>query len=97
MDNIFEKKNCVIFPELNKFRVLFKKNRLPEQGKDYTVYCDASKNGLGCVLMQDQKVIAYGTWNLKIMQLNSLCGGKLLLFLYSLTMRRNYLYSIGIT
>jgi hypothetical protein len=23
-------------------------------------YCDASKNGLGCVLMQDRKVIAYG-------------------------------------
>jgi hypothetical protein len=30
-----------------------------ETGKDYTVYCDASKNGLGCVLMQDRKVIAY--------------------------------------
>jgi hypothetical protein len=34
---------------------------LPETGKDYTVYCDASKNGLGCVLMQDRKVIAYGS------------------------------------
>jgi hypothetical protein len=33
---------------------------VPETGKDYTVYCDASKNGLGCVLMQDRKVIAYG-------------------------------------
>jgi hypothetical protein len=32
-----------------------------ETGKDYTVYCDASKNGLGCVLMQDRKVIAYGS------------------------------------
>ncbi|KAK1683149.1 hypothetical protein QYE76_043997 [Lolium multiflorum] len=28
---------------------------VPEPGKDYTVYCDASKNGLGCVLMQDRK------------------------------------------
>jgi hypothetical protein len=34
---------------------------VPETGKDYTVYCDASKNGLGCVLMQDMKVIAYGS------------------------------------
>jgi hypothetical protein len=34
---------------------------VPETGKDYTVYCDASKNGLGCVLMQDRKVIAYVT------------------------------------
>jgi hypothetical protein len=24
---------------------------VPETGKDYTVYCDASKNGLGCVLI----------------------------------------------
>jgi hypothetical protein len=31
-----------------------------EIGKDYMVYCDTSKNGLGCVLMQDRKVIAYG-------------------------------------
>jgi hypothetical protein len=34
---------------------------IPETGKDYTIYCDASKNGLGCVLMQDRKVIAYGS------------------------------------
>ncbi|KAK1607985.1 hypothetical protein QYE76_031658 [Lolium multiflorum] len=29
----------------------------PEPGKDYTVYCDDSKNGLGCVLMQDLKIL----------------------------------------
>jgi hypothetical protein len=34
---------------------------VPETGKDYTIYCDASTNGLGCVLMQDRKVIAYGS------------------------------------
>ena len=32
-----------------------------ETGKDYTIYCDASKNGLGCVLMQERKIIAYGS------------------------------------
>jgi hypothetical protein len=26
---------------------------IPESGKDYMVYCDASKHGLGCILMQD--------------------------------------------
>jgi hypothetical protein len=36
-----------------------------ETGKDYMVYCDASKNGLGCVLMQDRKVIAYGLRQLR--------------------------------
>jgi hypothetical protein len=34
---------------------------VPETGKDYIVYCDASKHGIGCVLMQDRKVIAYGS------------------------------------
>jgi hypothetical protein len=43
---------------------------VPETGKDYTVYCDASKNGLGCVLMQDQKVIAYGSRQLKPHEVN---------------------------
>ena len=38
---------------------------LPEEGKEYTIYSDASKNGLGCVLMQDDKVIAYASRQLK--------------------------------
>ena len=33
----------------------------PERGQRYTVYCDASKDGLGCVLMQSGKVVAYGS------------------------------------
>ena len=32
----------------------------PERGQRYTVYCDASKDGLGCVLMQLERVVAYG-------------------------------------
>jgi hypothetical protein len=43
---------------------------IPETGKDYTVYCDASKNGLGCVLMQDRKVIAYGSRQLRPHEVN---------------------------
>ena len=43
---------------------------VPETGKVYTVYCDASKNGLGCVLMPDRKVIAYGSRQLKPHELN---------------------------
>ena len=31
----------------------------PTSGRDYTVYSDASRIGLGCVLMQDGKVVAY--------------------------------------
>jgi hypothetical protein len=40
-----------------------------ETGKDYMVYCDASKNGLGCVLMQDRKVIVKGQGNYDCMRL----------------------------
>ena len=31
----------------------------------YTVYCDASKERLGCVLMQSRRVVAYGSRQLK--------------------------------
>jgi len=34
---------------------------IPEREEGYTVYCDASKEGLGCVLMQNGKVVAYGS------------------------------------
>jgi hypothetical protein len=34
---------------------------LPESGKRFTVYTDASRIGLGCVLMQEGNVIAYGS------------------------------------
>nr|GFA90791.1 putative reverse transcriptase domain-containing protein [Tanacetum cinerariifolium] len=32
---------------------------LPKGSKDFVVYCDASHKGLGVVLMQKEKVIAY--------------------------------------
>ncbi|WZZ63529.1 hypothetical protein YC2023_074899 [Brassica napus] len=38
---------------------------LPEQGKPYTVYTDASRIGLGCVLMQYGRVIAYASRQLR--------------------------------
>ena len=37
----------------------------PSGDLGYTVYSDASKNGLGCVLMQNEKVIAYASRQLK--------------------------------
>ena len=43
---------------------------IPEQGQGYSVYCDASKKGLGCVLMQKDRVVAYGSRQLKPHELN---------------------------
>ncbi|GJW01498.1 putative reverse transcriptase domain-containing protein [Tanacetum coccineum] len=39
---------------------------LPEGSKDFVVYCDASHKGLGVVLMQREKVIAYTSRQLKV-------------------------------
>ena len=38
---------------------------VPEMEQRYTVYYDASNDGLGCVLMQSGKVMAYGSRHLK--------------------------------
>ena len=38
---------------------------IPESGIEYDVYTDASLQGLGCVLMQNNKVVAYGSRQLK--------------------------------
>nr|GEY97214.1 hypothetical protein [Tanacetum cinerariifolium] len=39
---------------------------LPEGNEDFVVYCDASHKGLGVVLMQREKVIAYASRQLEI-------------------------------
>ena len=38
---------------------------VPNRGQGYIVYCDASRAGLGCVLMQSGRVVAYGSYQLK--------------------------------
>ncbi|GJW09150.1 putative reverse transcriptase domain-containing protein [Tanacetum coccineum] len=43
---------------------------LPEGSKNFVVYCDASHKGLGAVLMQKEKVIAYASHQLKIHEQN---------------------------
>ncbi|GJZ91476.1 putative reverse transcriptase domain-containing protein [Tanacetum coccineum] len=43
---------------------------LPEGSKDFIIYCDASIKGLGDVLMQRKKVIAYASRQLKIHEKN---------------------------
>ncbi|KAL4020700.1 hypothetical protein IC575_019481 [Cucumis melo] len=53
------------FQKLKKRLVTTPILALPVTGKDYVIYCDASRLGLGCVLMQDGNVIAYASRQLK--------------------------------
>ena len=43
---------------------------LPDQQKRFIVYCDASKEGLGCVLMQEHQVITYASRQLHKHEVN---------------------------
>ncbi|GJU33553.1 putative reverse transcriptase domain-containing protein [Tanacetum coccineum] len=43
---------------------------LPEGSENFVLYCDASHKGLGAVLMQKEKVIAYASCQLKVHEKN---------------------------
>ena len=43
---------------------------VPERGIGYTIYYDTSRDGLGCVLIQGGKVVAYGSRQFKIHEKN---------------------------
>jgi hypothetical protein len=49
------------FEELNKRLTTTPILVMPDIHKGFDVYCDASHLGLGCVLMQEGKVIAYAS------------------------------------
>jgi hypothetical protein len=53
------------FQELKKRLTTAPVLTLPDIKKDFMVYCDASKQGLGCVLIQEGKVVAYASRPLK--------------------------------
>ena len=65
-----------------------------ERGQRYIVYCDASKDGLGCVLMQSERVVAYGSRQLKNhKQSYPTHDMELTAIVFALKMWRHYLYS----
>ena len=39
---------------------------IADVGKPFKLYCDASHLGLGCVLMQEKKAVAYALRQLKV-------------------------------
>nr|GEV67407.1 putative reverse transcriptase domain-containing protein [Tanacetum cinerariifolium] len=66
---------------------------LPKGSKNFIVYCDASHKGLGAVLMQNEKVIAYASRQLKIHEKNYTTHDlELRAVVFTLKIWRNYLY-----
>ncbi|GJV09492.1 putative reverse transcriptase domain-containing protein [Tanacetum coccineum] len=66
---------------------------LPEGSENFMVYCDASHKGLGALLMQKEKVIAYASRHLKIHEKNYTTHDlELGAVVFALKMWRHYLY-----
>jgi hypothetical protein len=49
------------FQELKKLLTTAPVLVRPDMEKPFTIYCDALGQGLGCVLMQDGRVVAYAS------------------------------------
>ncbi|GJX05993.1 putative reverse transcriptase domain-containing protein [Tanacetum coccineum] len=71
---------------------------LPDGSEDFVVYCDASHQGLGAVLMQRQKVIAYASRQLKTHEKNYTTHDlELGSVVFALRIWRHYLYGTKCT
>ncbi|GKC13744.1 putative reverse transcriptase domain-containing protein [Tanacetum coccineum] len=71
---------------------------LPEGNDDFVVYCDASHQGLGVVLMQREKVIAYASRQLKPHEENYTTHDlELGAVVFALKIWRHYLYGTKCT
>ncbi|GJT59856.1 putative reverse transcriptase domain-containing protein [Tanacetum coccineum] len=81
------------FSKIAKSLTILTQKSLPDGPKDFVVYCDASGIGLGCVLMQKGKVIAYVSRQLKIHEKNYTTHDlELGAVVFALNIWRHYLY-----
>ncbi|WVZ76183.1 hypothetical protein U9M48_024176 [Paspalum notatum var. saurae] len=81
------------FDELKKRLTTAPVLTLPDQQKKFIVYCNSSRDGLGCVLMQEGKVIAYALRQLRKHELNYPTHDlKLAAVVHVLKIWRHYLY-----
>ena len=64
-----------------------------DRGQGYAMYCDASKDGLGCVLMPSERVVAYDSRWLKNHEQNYPTHDmELAAVVFTLKIWRHYLY-----
>ena len=81
------------FQELKRRLTLAHILIVPEKGQRYTVYCDASKDELGCVLMQFGRVVVYGSRQFKNHELSYPTHGmELAAIVFALKIWCHYLY-----
>ena len=68
---------------------------LPNREDKFTVYCDASRVGLGCVLMQNGRVVAYASRQLKKHEQNYPTHDlEMAAVIFTLKIWRYYLYGV---
>nr|KYP39705.1 Retrovirus-related Pol polyprotein from transposon 17.6 [Cajanus cajan] len=64
---------------------------LPNSNGQFFIFCDDSKMGLGCVLMQDRRVVAYASRQLRVHEKNYPTHG-LVAIVFALKIWRHYVY-----
>jgi hypothetical protein len=80
------------FQELKKRLTIAAMSTIPLGSKGFVVYSDASKKGVGCVLMQYEKVIAYASIQLKPHKVNYLVRDlEVVVVVFALRVWRHYL------
>nr|KYP33066.1 Retrovirus-related Pol polyprotein from transposon 17.6 [Cajanus cajan] len=81
------------FQELKKRLTTALVLALPNPNGKFVIFCDASKMGLGCVLMQDRRVVAYATRQLRAHEKNySTHDLELAAIAFALKIWRHYVY-----
>ncbi|CAL1407874.1 unnamed protein product [Linum trigynum] len=92
--NYFWSKECQeAFEELKRKLTTAPVLTLPSSEGEYAIYSDASYKGLGCVLMQNKKVIAYASRQLRPHEVNYPTHDlELAAVVFALKLWRHYLY-----
>jgi hypothetical protein len=65
---------------------------MPDMEKSFSIFCDASGQGLGCALMQDGHMVAYASRQLRKHEVNYLTHDlELAIVVHALKIWRHYL------